>query len=147
MTVSSASITIGITVTFMFHSFFRSLTRSSYLYLSSFLSGLPCGQSDRQSPQFGSFFLSFFLLLSGRLAEIWWSVCILKSLKILCILFSRTDSGLCTYHLFVLSNLYFLHNYQWITLPTQLCLVLYAFCMNLLHSVIMWSFHLYHHII
>ena len=27
--------------------------------------------------------------------------------------------------------------FQWITLPTQLCLVLYSFCANLLHSLIM----------
>ena len=33
--------------------------------------------------------------------------------------FSRTDAGLCIYHLFVWSNLNFLHNFQWITFPTQ----------------------------
>ena len=27
---------------------------------------------------------------------------------------------------------------QWITLPIQSCLVLYSFCVNLLHSLIMW---------
>ena len=32
---------------------------------------------------------------------VWWSVCILKSQRSLCISFSRTDSGLCIYHLFV----------------------------------------------
>ena len=32
----------------------------------------------------------------------------------------------------------FLHNSQWITLPTQLWLVLYFFWPNLLHSLIMW---------
>ena len=45
---------------------------------------------------------------------------------------------LCIYHLFVWSNFNFLHNSQWITLPTQLCLVLLSFCDNLLHSLIMW---------
>ena len=35
------------------------------------------------------------------------------------------------------SNLNFLHNFQWITFPTQSCLLLYSFCANLLHSVIM----------
>ena len=29
-----------------------------------------------------------------------------------------------------------MHNSQWITLPTQSCLVLYSFCSNLLHSLI-----------
>ena len=56
----------------------------------------------------------------------------------LCVSFSRTAVGLCIYHLFVWSNWNFLHNSQWITLPTQVCLVLYSFCANLLHSLIMW---------
>ena len=46
--------------------------------------------------------------------------------------------GLCMYHLFVWSYLNFLHISKWITLPTQSCLVLYSFCANLLHSLIMW---------
>ena len=45
---------------------------------------------------------------------------------------------LCLYHLSVWSNFNFLHNSQWITFPTQSCLVLYSFCANLLHSLIMW---------
>ena len=55
----------------------------------------------------------------------------------LCVLFSRTDAGLFIYHLFVWLNSNFLHIAQWITLPTQSCLVLYSFCANLLHSLIM----------
>ena len=43
----------------------------------------------------------------------------------------------CLYHLFVWSNLDFLHNSQWITLPTQSFLVLYSFRASLLHSLIM----------
>ena len=40
----------------------------------------------------------------------------------------------CAYdHLFVWSN------FLWITLPTQLCLVLYSFCASLLHSFIIWQ--------
>ena len=53
-------------------------------------------------------------------------------------MFLRTDSRLCIYHLFVWSSLKFLHNSQWITLPAQSYLVLYSFCANLLHSLIMW---------
>ena len=45
---------------------------------------------------------------------------------------------LCLYHLFVWSNLNFLHIAQWITLPTQSYLFLYSFCVNLRHSLIMW---------
>ena len=62
----------------------------------------------------------------------------LKSHMSLCVSFSRTDVGLCIYHLVVRSNFNFLHNSQWITLPTQSCLVLYPFCANLLRSLITW---------
>ena len=75
---------------------------------------------------------------SGLLAGIRWSVCMLKSHRSLCVSFSWTADGLCIYHLFVWSNWNFLHISQWITLPTQLCLALYSFCANLLHSLIMW---------
>ena len=47
------------------------------------------------------------------------------------------ESGLYIYHLFVWSNLNFLHNSQWVTLPIQSCLVLYSLWANLLHSLIM----------
>ena len=49
-----------------------------------------------------------------------------KSQRIFGVSFSKTDSWLCIYHLFVWSNLNFLHNFQWITPPTQTCLVLYS---------------------
>ena len=54
-----------------------------------------------------------------------------------CVSFSRIDSRFYIDHLFVWSNLDFLHNSQWITLPTQLCLVSY-FYDYLLQSHIMW---------
>ena len=82
--------------------------------------------------------LSLIIIRSGRLAGIWWSVCISKSQWSLCALFSRTDSELCLYHLSVWLNLNFLHNSQWISLFTHSCLVLYSFCANLLHSFIIW---------
>ena len=83
----------------------------------------------------------FFLLIIIRfslLVEIRWSVCISKSHRSLCVLFSRTSAGLCIYHLFVWLNLNFLHISQCITLPNQSCLVLYSCCANLLHSLIRW---------
>ena len=134
VTVPNAPITIGIIVTCMFHSY------PSFHILSV----LFCGQPGQQSRQFCKFlfflflFFFFFLIIirSGVLAEITWSVC--KSHRSLCMLFSRTGSGLCIYHLFVWSYLNFLHISQWITLPTQSCLVLYFFCANLLHLLIMW---------
>ena len=77
------------------------------------------------------------IIRSGCVAEIRWSVCISKFKRSSCVSFSRTDVGLCIYHLFVWSNLNFLHNFQRITLPTPSCLVLYSFCANLLHSLIL----------
>ena len=83
--------------------------------------------------------LSFFIITkSGRPTEIRWLGCVSKSLRNLCISFSRTDAGLCIYHLLVWLNFYFLHNSQWIALPTQSCPVLYSFYANLLHSLIVW---------
>ena len=61
-----------------------------------------------------------------------------KSHRSLCVSFSRTDAGLCIYHLLAWSNLNFLHISQWTTLPTQSCLALYSFCTNLLYSLITW---------
>ena len=72
------------------------------------------------------------------MAEIRWSVCTSKSHRSLWVSFSRTAAGLCTYHLLVWSNLNFLHISMWITLPSQSCLVLYSFCANFLHTLIMW---------
>ena len=54
----------------------------------------------------------------------------------LCGSFFSTDSGLCIYHLFVWSNCNSLHNSLWITFSTQSYLVLYSFCVNLLHNII-----------
>ena len=86
------------------------------------------------------FFFFFFLIIirSGLLAEIRRSVCMSKSHKSLYASFSSTGVKLFIYHLFVWSNLNFLHISQWITLSTQLCLVLNSFCANLLHSLIVW---------
>ena len=78
-------------------------------------------------------FLFFLLIIrSGGLANIRWSVCISKSHR------SRTDTGLCIYYLFILSNLNFWHNSKWITFPIQSCLVLSFFPASLLHSLNMW---------
>ena len=130
--VPSASITIGIIVTFIFHVFFfNSLARSRYL---SFLS-------------FSFNFTSWFLLLlitirSDRLAEIRWSVCMLKSQRSLCVSFSRTNVGLCVSRLFIWSSLNFLRNTPWIPLSTLPCRVLYSISAYLQHSLkwlIVWS--------
>ena len=137
VTVPRTPITIDINVTFMFNSFFTSLARSRYL--SFFSISFNFTQWSARTAK--STILQVFLLIiirSGRLAEIKLSVCMSKSQRSLCVSFSRTDTGLCIYHLFVWSNLNVLHISRWITLSTQSCLVLYSFCANLLHSLIMW---------
>ena len=121
----------------MFHSFFNSLARSKYLSLFWHSFNFTIWSAGTESSQFCKF--SFLIIIkSDRLAGIRGSVCIWKSQRSLCITFSRADAGLCIYHLFVWLNFNFLHNSQWITLPTKSCLVLYSFCANLLHLLIMW---------
>ena len=140
-TAPSAPVTISITVIFMFYNFFLVLSQGLDIYLSfRFLLIFLCGLPRQQSPLSGRF--SFWLIISrsDRLAKISSSVCISKSQKSLCVSFSRTDSGLYIYHLFMWSNFDFLHKSQWMTLPTQSSLVLYSFCANLQHSLILWLF-------
>ena len=142
VTVPKAAITIGVIVTFMFHSFFSSLARSRYLSLFSFSFILwSAGTAKLTILQVFFLFFFFFWLIIIRpclLAEIRRSVCISKSHRSLCLSFSRTGAGLCIYHLLAWSNLNFFNISQWITLPTQSCLALYSFCANFLFSLIMW---------
>ena len=126
VTILSAPITIGITINFIFYSFFISLAK--YWYLSLFLLSFiftfwsaRMAQSTIQSV----FFSFFFLLLS--LGLVTWLI-----QRILCVSFSRMISELCIFHLFGKSDLNFLHNSQWSTFPTELYVVLYSFCTNLL---------------
>ena len=74
---------------FSFFSFYSVVNRDGKVYYST-----------------GSPFLLFLLTItrSGCLAEIKWSVCILKFQRTLSVSSFRTDSGLCLYHLFVWSN-------------------------------------------
>ena len=130
VTVPRALIKIGIITTFMFHNFFNFLARSKYLFLflHSFNFTLWSTGTAKSTILLVLYFFFFFLLLiiirSGRLAEIRWSVCISKFHRSLCVSFSRTDSGLCMYHLFVCSNLDCLHSSQGITLLLLLLLLL-----------------------
>ena len=135
--------------------FFISLARSTYLSLFFLPLVLPSGQPEWQCPLFGRFyfflFFSFFFFLltitrSGRLAEIRSSVCFSKFQRILCVSFSRTDYCLWLYNLFVWSNFNFLHNSQWITIPTQSRVVWFFSSASLLHLLIDWLFRRYRHI-
>ena len=138
--VSKAPVTIGIIVTFMFHSFFNSLARSRYLsfFSHSFSFTMWSAGTIKSTISQVLFFFLVIIIRSSLLAEIRWCVCMSKSHRSLCVSFSRTDAGLCIYHLLVWSNFNFFHISQWITLPTQPYLVLNSFCAYLLHSLIMW---------
>ena len=111
LSVSRAPITIGINITFMFHNFFNSLARSKYLsfFSLSFISTLWSDGTVKSTILQVLFFFLLIIIRSGRLTEIWWFVFISKSQMSLCVSFSRGDSGLCIYHLFVWSNFNFLH--------------------------------------
>ena len=134
VTVPKAPITVDTIVTLMCHSFFNSLARSFHIF--QFYSVV---SQDSKVDNFANslFFFLVIIIRSGLLAEIRQSEGMSKSHRSLCVSFSRIGAGLCIYHLFVWSNLNFLHISQWITLPTQLCLVLHSFCaMNIIIIII-----------
>ena len=123
----------------MFHRFFNSLVRSRYLsFFSHSFSFILWSAGTAKSTILQILFYLFIIIKSGLLAEIRLSMCMSKSNRNVCVLFSRTCAGLCIYHLFAWSNLNFLHISLGITLPTQSCLVSYFFCANLQHSFILW---------
>ena len=113
-TVPSAPITTGITVTFMFHCFFSPLASSCYLsfFSLSFNFTLLFTEIPKSTIRLVLFFLLLTINMPGRPAEIMQSVCISKSLRILCVSFSWTDSRLWIYHFFIWSNFNLLPNAQ-----------------------------------
>ena len=138
VTLPSAPITVCTTVTFMFSipkqgpGTYLSFRLPSILLWSS-------GTVEYTNRQVRLFFFCFFTITrSGRMAEIRWSVCILKSQEIMYDRFSTTNIGFCICNLFALWNLNFLHNSHWITFPIQSCLLLYSLCSNLLYLLVMW---------
>ena len=145
ITVPKAPVTIIIIFTFIFHSFFNSITRSRYLSLFSHSLNFilwSAGTAKSTSLQIFFFFFLLIIIRSDLLTEIRWSVCMSNSHQSLCVSFSRTVAGLCIYHLLVWSNLNFLHISQWITLPTQSCIPSVPICgIRLLCE---WWFHLCH---
>ena len=99
-----------------------------------------CGLPGWQSSLFGWFFFFFCWVSLGpvvwpRLGDLFVS----QNPREFYATYSRwKDSGLHSYLFVVRLNLNFLYNSQWITFPTQSCLVLSSFCSSLLHSLIMW---------
>ena len=109
-TVLKALITIGIIVIFIFHSFFQFSCKVDVLIsLFTFFRFYSMVSRDSKVDNFADFVFLLLLLIiirSGLLAEIWWSVCMSKSHRSLCVSFSRTDAGLCIYHLLAWSKLF-----------------------------------------
>ena len=133
--VPSAPITIGIIGTLMFHRFFSSRERSKYLFLVSLFLIFPCGWRGRVKST-----RQLSLSLSLSFLVIFWIWCrdliVSQNPREFYVSCSKTDSGLCIYHLAGGSNLIFLHNSSWITFSTQSYLVLYL-CASLLYLLIM----------
>ena len=89
VTVPSAPITIGITVTFMFHRFFSSLARSrnSPLFSLSFSFTQWSAGTVKVHCSAGTLFFLLTITRSGRLAEIRWSFFSKILEKFVCLIF------------------------------------------------------------
>ena len=100
--VPRAPITIGIT-TFMFYCFFQFLRKGQVLiFLFAFFHFYSVfSRYSKVHNSASSLFLLLIITRSGHLAEIRGSIYIAKSQRSLCVSLSRTDAGLCIYHLFV----------------------------------------------
>ena len=96
VTVPRAPITFGITATFMFNSFFQFPSKLQVLILLfAFFLFYSVANRDSKVHNSASYLFFCWILLSGLLAEMRWSVWISKSHRSLCIY------KLCIYHLFV----------------------------------------------
>ena len=123
VTVSRAPIIIGMSVTFMFYSFFQLLCKVKIVVLLfSFLQFYSMVSGDCKVQNFVSSLSLLIIIRSGRLAKIGWSVCMSKFHWSLCVSFSGTHAGLCINHLFVWSYLNCFHNSKWIII----CCVWYS---------------------
>ena len=123
--VPRAPITIGITPTFMFHSFFqfpRKILYLSFFSLSFNFTHWSAGTAKSTILQ-ALFFVDYYKVWSsGRLTVIRCSVCNLKSQWSLFVSIFWNDAWLCVCHWFVWSTFNFHHDSQRITLPTKSCL-------------------------
>ena len=85
-----------------FPQFFNSLTRSRYLNLFSRPFNFTLWSARRAKTSIRQVTFSLLIISwSGRLTKINWSICISKCQRNLGVKVSRTDSGLCIYHLFL----------------------------------------------
>ena len=124
VTVPNIPITIRIIITCMFHSFFQCPSKVEVLILLFTLFQFYSVVSrDNKIDNFASsLFLLLLLLLLGL---VFWPR------------FGEVLGCVYTICSFAWSKLNSLHISRWIPLPTQSCLLLYSFCANLLHLLIM----------
>ena len=115
VTVPRAPITIGIILTFMFLIFKDFLTRSWYLSFFSLCFNFTLWSAGTAMSTIRQ--VLFFLLIIMGLV-VWLRLgdpfVYQNPYRSFCVSFSWTDSGFCIYHLFVWSNVNFLHNFHWI---------------------------------
>ena len=133
VTVPNAPITIGIIVTCMSHSFFNSLARSRYLSFFSHSSSFILW-SARIAKSIILQFLFICVVFRPRLGE----PCVCQSpIRIYVCYFQGQVLG-CVYTICLYDQTWISCTFPRGPLPTRSCLVLYSFCANLLHSLIMW---------
>ena len=123
VTVPNTPITIGIIVTRMFHSFFNSLARSRYLsFFSHSFSFILWSAGTAKSTMLQILLFLLIIIRSGLLGETRY-VCQSLIGVYVCYFLGQVlgcANTICLYG----QILNFLHIFQWITLPTQLCLLL-----------------------
>ena len=111
VTLPKAPMTIGVIVTFMFHSFFQFPSKFKVLiFLFTFLQFYFVISRDSKVDKFENYlFLLLIIIKCGLLSRLGdQSVC--QSPVGFFVSFSWTDAGLCIYHLFVWSNLRLINN-------------------------------------
>ena len=123
VTVPKAPITIGIIITCIFHSFFNSLARSRYLFFFSHSFSFILLSAGTTKSTISQFLFFFCWLLLGL---VFW------------LRFGDPSVYQSPIGVYVCHSPGQRHITQCITSPTQSCLVLYSFCANLLHSLMMW---------
>ena len=118
--------------------FFNSLTRSKYLSFFSFsFSFTVVIRVSKGYNLANSLFIFCWLLLGLVVCRRLDVPFVFQNPWKVFVSFFRTGAWLCLSHLFVWSNLKFLHIPQWIILPTHSYLVLYSSCAYLLYLLIM----------
>ena len=121
----NAPTTTEITFTGISHIFFNVLCRLLWCFILCFyLSSILLSKGYAKSIILHSFWVSSIITISGLLASMTWSVCIVKFHNIFQESFSTIFSGSCLHYLSFTSKPIFLHIFHCVFLPTQPCVLL-----------------------